>query len=54
MAVIGSDRSPDELFLGRAIPSGSVIRIGDFRMRVIGVMAERGIQLWASIFDDAW
>lgn len=40
----------DDLFPGRD-PVGEVVRIGDFRMRVIGVMAPKGVTLGVN-FDD--
>lgn len=43
VAVIGRVLA-DDLFPGRD-PVGEVIRIGDFRMRIIGVMASRGVTL---------
>jgi len=43
IAVIGSETAA-ELFPG-IDPVGEVMRIGDFRMRVVGVMAERGMSL---------
>jgi putative ABC transport system permease protein len=49
VVVIGSDVAT-ELFPG-VDPVGQVMRIGDFRMRVIGVMAERGVSLGVD-FDN--
>jgi putative ABC transport system permease protein len=43
VAVLGHDLARD-LFPGRN-PLGQVIRIGDFRMRVIGVLAAQGVSL---------
>lgn len=43
VAVLGHELARD-LFPGRS-PLGEVIRIGDFRMRVIGVMADQGVSL---------
>jgi putative ABC transport system permease protein len=47
VAVIG-DRVARELFPGEE-PVGQVVRIAGWRMRVIGVMAPRGVQLGADI-----
>lgn len=43
VAVLGEDLAQD-LFPGRN-PVGEVIRIGDFRMRVIGVLSSKGVSL---------
>lgn len=52
MAVLGNTVA-HELFLERD-PIGEVIRIGDARMRVIGVLAERGTQMGMNIDDTVF
>jgi len=49
VAVLGHDLAAD-LFPGRN-PVGQVVRIGDFRMRVIGVLASQGVSLGVD-FDN--
>jgi len=49
VAVIGS-KVADELFPGQN-PLGEVVRIGDFRMRVIGVLEQRGQQVGLDMDD---
>jgi putative ABC transport system permease protein len=49
VAVLGATAAR-ELFPG-ADPVGEIIRIGDWRMRVIGVMAPRGVQLGVNMDD---
>ncbi|MCH7869917.1 MAG: ABC transporter permease [Myxococcales bacterium] len=52
VAVLGNTVA-HELFLERD-PIGEVIRIGDARMRVIGVLAERGTQMGMNIDDTVF
>jgi putative ABC transport system permease protein len=52
VAVIGSNVAK-ELFLERN-PIGKVIRIGDARMRVIGVLADRGTQMGMDVDDTVY
>ncbi len=49
VAVLGA-LAAQELFPGQD-PVGEIIRIGDWRMRVIGVMAPRGVQLGVNMDD---
>ena len=49
VAVLGP-KLADELFIGED-PIGKIIRIGDFRMRVIGVLERQGLRLGID-FDD--
>lgn len=49
VAVLG-DRVARELFPGEE-PVGQVVRIGGWRMRVIGVLTQKGVQLGADIDD---
>jgi putative ABC transport system permease protein len=49
VAVLGATTA-SELFPGQD-PVGRVVRIGDWRMRVIGVMAPRGVQLGVDMDD---
>ena len=49
VAVLGT-LAAEELFPGQD-PVGEIIRIGDWRMRVIGVMAPRGVQLGVNMDD---
>jgi putative ABC transport system permease protein len=51
VAVLGQ-KSAAELFPGRD-PVGQIIRVGDWRMRVIGVLAPRGQQLGVDMDDVA-
>jgi putative ABC transport system permease protein len=49
LAVLGKTAA-QELFPGRD-PLGQVVRVGDWRMRVIGVLAARGVQLGMDMDD---
>lgn len=49
VAVLG-DRVARELFPGEE-PVGQVVRVGGWRMRVIGVLSQKGVQLGADIDD---
>jgi putative ABC transport system permease protein len=51
VAVLGQ-KSAAELFPGRD-PVGEIVRVGDWRMRVIGVLASRGQQLGVDMDDVA-
>ena len=51
VAVLGQ-KSAAELFPGRD-PVGQIVRVGDWRMRVIGVLAPRGQQLGVDMDDVA-
>ena len=51
IAVLGQ-KSAAELFPGRD-PVGEIVRVGDWRMRVIGVLAPRGQQLGVDMDDVA-
>ena len=51
VAVLGQ-KSAAELFPGRD-PVGEIVRVGDWRMRVIGVLAPRGQQLGVDMDDVA-
>jgi putative ABC transport system permease protein len=51
VAVLGQ-KSAAELFPGRD-PVGQIVRVGDWRMRVIGVLASRGQQLGVDMDDVA-
>jgi putative ABC transport system permease protein len=51
VAVLGQ-KSAAELFAGRD-PVGEIVRVGDWRMRVIGVLASRGQQLGVDMDDVA-
>lgn len=51
VAVLGQ-KSAHELFPGRD-PVGEIVRVGDWRMRVIGVLAPRGQQLGIDMDDVA-
>jgi putative ABC transport system permease protein len=51
VAVLGQ-KSARELFPGRD-PVGEIVRVGDWRMRVIGVLAPRGQQLGVDMDDVA-
>jgi putative ABC transport system permease protein len=50
--VVVGEKVARELFAG-AEPVGRVVRIGGWRMRVIGVLAERGVQLGMDVDDVA-
>lgn len=51
--VVLGNQSARELFQDRD-PIGEVVRVGDARMRVIGVLAERGTQLGQNIDDSVF
>ena len=51
VAVLGQT-SARELFPGRD-PVGEIVRVGDWRMRVIGVLAPRGLQMGVDMDDVA-
>lgn len=50
--VVLGDKAARELFPGEE-PVGQVVRIGGWRMRVIGVLAPKGVQLGADIDETA-
>jgi putative ABC transport system permease protein len=52
VAVLGA-KSARELFPGGEDPIGRVVRVADWRMRVIGVLAPRGMQLGVDMDDVA-
>lgn len=49
--VVLASKAARELFPGED-PLGAVVRVGDFRLRVIGILAPRGVQLGVDM-DDA-
>jgi putative ABC transport system permease protein len=51
VAVLGQ-KAARELFPGRD-PVGEIVRVGDWRMRVIGVLAPRGLQMGVDMDDVA-
>jgi putative ABC transport system permease protein len=50
VAVLGATTAR-ELFPGGEDPLGRIVRVGDWRMRVLGVMAPRGMQLGVDMDD---